>query len=148
MPSLKSHPLADEYLAKTRAFFASRAATWNSKFGDDMPKYAAAISQAAIPDGGLAVDVGCGTGRALPPLRRAVGPDGTVIAVDVTPEMLHEARPASLKTRAALVLADARSLPSATRRPTPCSPRAWSAICPTPKPGSVSSHESSAPAAS
>lgn len=76
-----------------------------------MPKYAAAISQAGIPGGGLAIDVGCGTGRALRPLRHAVGPDGTVIAIDVTPEMLSEAQQASLEARAALVLADARRLP-------------------------------------
>ena len=36
---------------------------------------------------------GCGTGRALPlSLRQAVGPHGTVIAADLTPEMLRHAR--------------------------------------------------------
>ena len=57
--------------------------------------------------------MGCGTGRALPPLRQAVGPSGTVIAVDVTPEMLSQAGPASLEASATRVLADARSLPFA-----------------------------------
>jgi ubiquinone/menaquinone biosynthesis C-methylase UbiE len=61
----------------------------------------------------VVIDVGCGTGRALPALRRAVGPDGAVIAADVTPEMLAEARPLSMAARAALVLADARRLPFA-----------------------------------
>jgi SAM-dependent methyltransferase len=102
------------YLTETRAFFACRAATWDTKFGDDQPRYAAAIAQAGIPVGGVVIDLGCGTGRALAPLRRAVGPDGTVIAIDVTPEMLSQARPASLEASAALVLADARSLPLAS----------------------------------
>jgi len=101
------------YLAETRAFFATRAATWDAKFGDDLPAYSAAIAEAAIPSGGVVIDVGCGTGRALPPLRAAVGPDGSVIAVDVTPEMLAVARPASQRADATLVLADARSLPFA-----------------------------------
>jgi SAM-dependent methyltransferase len=101
----------DEYLARTREFFGSRAATWDAKFGDDLPLYAAAISEAGIRDGGLAVDVGCGNGRALSALRGAVGAHGTVIGLDVTPEMLGEARTASLEARAALVLADARRVP-------------------------------------
>ena len=31
------------YLPETRAFFACRAATWDTKFGDDLPAYAAAV---------------------------------------------------------------------------------------------------------
>ena len=62
---------------------------------------------------GVVVDVGCGTGRALPALRQAVGSDGAVIAADLTPEMLAQARPQAAAARAALVLADARTLPFA-----------------------------------
>jgi SAM-dependent methyltransferase len=101
------------YLTETRAFFACRAATWNTKFGDDLPAYRAAVAEAGLRRDGTVIDVGCGTGRALPPLRTAVGPAGTVIALDITPEMLHAARPASAVARAALVLADARALPVA-----------------------------------
>jgi ubiquinone/menaquinone biosynthesis C-methylase UbiE len=39
----------------------------------------------------VVIEVGCGTGRALAALRQAVGPHGTVIAVDLTPEMLRHA---------------------------------------------------------
>ena len=101
------------YLTETRAFFACRAATWDTKFGDDQPAYAAAISAAGLRRGGVALDIGCGSGRALAPLRQAVGTDGCVIALDLTPEMLAVARPASITARAALVLADARLLPFA-----------------------------------
>ena len=71
-----------------------------------MPSYAAAVAQAGIRKGGVVIDVGCGTGRALPPLRQAVGPSGTVVALDVTPEMLSQAGPASLEASATRVLAD------------------------------------------
>jgi len=101
----------DWYLAQTQAFFGCRAATWDTKFGDDLPAYRAAVARAGIRRDGVAVDVGCGTGRALPPLRDAVGPAGAVIALDVTPEMLAAARQKAAAAGAALVLADARALP-------------------------------------
>ena len=111
-----SAPLATRgswYLTETRAFFANRASTWDAKFGDDLPAYCAAVAEAGIRHGGVAVDVGCGTGRALPPLRTAVGPSGAVIALDITPEMLNVARPTATLASASLVLGDARALPFA-----------------------------------
>jgi SAM-dependent methyltransferase len=99
------------YLTETRAFFACRAATWDAKFGDDLPAYCAAVAEAGVRRGGVVIDVGCGTGRALPPLRMEVGPSGAVMALDITPEMLEAARPAATLAGAALVLADARALP-------------------------------------
>jgi SAM-dependent methyltransferase len=102
------------YIAETRAFFSVRAATWDTKFGDDGPAYAAAVAEAGIREGGTAIDVGCGTGRALPALRQAVGADGAVIAVDLTPEMLRCAQSRGRVARAALVLADASRLPVGT----------------------------------
>jgi SAM-dependent methyltransferase len=101
------------YLTETRAFFGPRAATWDTKFGDDLPAYAAAIAEAGVKADGVVIDVGCGTGRALPALRQAVGPDGAVIAADLTPAMLDRARTQATAARAALVLADARRLPFA-----------------------------------
>jgi SAM-dependent methyltransferase len=101
------------YLTETRAFFSPRAATWDTKFGDDMPAYAAAVARAGIRRGGVVIDVGCGTGRALPALRQAVGPHGSVIAADLTPAMLAKACAQATAARAALVLADARTLPFA-----------------------------------
>ncbi|MGI5326005.1 class I SAM-dependent methyltransferase [Actinomadura nitritigenes] len=106
----------DWFVTETRAFFSPRAATWDAKFGDDMPAYAAAVDEAAIAVGARVVDVGCGTGRALPALRRAVGPAGRVIGVDLTPQMLHAARDADRARDAVLMLADARRLPFADAR--------------------------------
>jgi len=55
--------------------------------------------------------VGCGTGRALPGLRDAVGDTGVVIGLDLTPQMLAGARAQDRARFAGLVLADARRLP-------------------------------------
>jgi SAM-dependent methyltransferase len=99
------------YVAETRAFFAPRAAGWDTKFGDDLPAYTAAVVEAGIAPGAVALDVGCGTGRALPALREAVGPTGTVLGVDLTPQMLSTAAGQGRHRGAQLFLGDARQLP-------------------------------------
>jgi SAM-dependent methyltransferase len=99
------------YVTEGRAFFTVRAATWDTKFGDDLPAYAQAVAQAGLLYGGVVLDVGCGTGRALPALRQAVGPDGAVIGLDLTPQMLAVAGPRAAAAHATLLLGDARHLP-------------------------------------
>ncbi len=99
------------YRTESRAFFATRAATWDVKFGSDLPAYASAIAESGLVVGGTAVDVGCGTGRALPALRAAVGPAGTVLGADHTPQMLAEASVRARQNGAFLMLADVRQLP-------------------------------------
>ncbi|MEV6206426.1 class I SAM-dependent methyltransferase [Kitasatospora sp. NPDC051914] len=94
---------------RTREFFGERAAGWDAKFPDDGPRYAAAVAEIAPGEGAFVIDAGCGIGRALPLLREAVGPRGTVLGVDLTPEML--ARAARHRAYAALVLADCAALP-------------------------------------
>ena len=106
------HPADRLYLDETRAFFASRAFRWNDRFGDDRPAYEQAIRESDVPRGATVVDVGCGTGRALPAMRDAVGDGGIVIGIDLTPEMLTVASLQST-SQFQLLLADARRLPLA-----------------------------------
>ncbi|NKQ53957.1 methyltransferase domain-containing protein [Amycolatopsis sp. K13G38] len=103
-------------IAATRAFFGPRAAGWEVRFPDDAPAYRRAVADLAPPVGGAVADVGCGTGRALPELRAAVGSGGVVLGVDVTVEMLAEAAALGRGEVAALVLADALHLPVGTGR--------------------------------
>jgi SAM-dependent methyltransferase len=100
--------------AHTRGFFGPRAAGWEARFPDDGPAYARAVAELDPPPGGAVLDAACGTGRALPALRAAVGPAGRVVAVDLTPEMLAEARRLGRDRAAALVEADVLALPLAT----------------------------------
>ena len=101
------------YVTESRAFFAARAMTWDTKFGDDIPAYAAAVAEAGIQTGATVLDAGCGTGRALPALASAVGPTGAVVGLDLTPQMLAVAKEKGRAEHAALVLADASRLPLA-----------------------------------
>jgi SAM-dependent methyltransferase len=98
-------------LARTRAFFGPRAAGWETRFPGDGPAYQAAVDALGLGQGGRALDAGCGTGRALPMLRAAVGPAGTVVGVDLTPEMLATAAAYGRLAHATLVMADAGRLP-------------------------------------
>jgi ubiquinone/menaquinone biosynthesis C-methylase UbiE len=98
-------------LRATAEFFGERAAGWDVKFGDDLPAYHAAVRRAGYPVSSLVADVGCGTGRALPALREAVGAAGGVLAVEATLEMLLEVRRSGRDRHAHLLLADALHLP-------------------------------------
>jgi SAM-dependent methyltransferase len=98
-------------LTATEEFFGPKAAGWEKRFPDDGPAYRQAIAELAPPAGGVAVDAGCGTGRALPALREAVGPSGVVIGVDVTAAMLAEAVRLGRHRAGALVRADTDQLP-------------------------------------
>src|SRR5262245_55510618 len=98
-------------LRETQQFFAERAATWDERFPDDGPAYARAAADLAPPVGGTLLDLGCGTARALRPLRAQLGPEGVVIALDATWEMLRAASEAGRQQFGDLVAADALSLP-------------------------------------
>jgi SAM-dependent methyltransferase len=100
--------------AHTRGFFGPRAAGWEDRFPDDGPAYDRAVAELGPPPGAAVLDAACGTGRALPALRAAVGPAGRVVAVDLTPEMLAEARRLGRDRIAALVEADVLALPLAS----------------------------------
>ncbi|WP_246040720.1 methyltransferase domain-containing protein [Streptomyces cadmiisoli] len=91
----------------TRTYFIPRAATWED--AADNPAYAAAVARMGLRPGLRALNVGCGSGRALPALRAEVGERGLVLGVDVTPAMLTAG--AAHARHARLLLADAGRLP-------------------------------------
>ncbi|MFE9370036.1 class I SAM-dependent methyltransferase [Streptomyces sp. NPDC006711] len=103
--------MAEDHHTHVQEFFAARAADWDRRFPDDGPAYAAAVAELGLAHGDAVLDAGCGTGRALTPLRTAVGPRGTVIGVDLTPEMIAEAASAGRDQYAALLRADVARLP-------------------------------------
>ncbi|MGW1031329.1 class I SAM-dependent methyltransferase [Streptomyces antibioticus] len=92
-------------------FFTARAADWDSRFPDDGPAYAAAVADVGLRAGDRVLDAGCGTGRALTPLRAAVGPTGVVVGLDLTPAMLEAAVRAGRDREGRLLLGDVAALP-------------------------------------
>ena len=51
-----------------------------------------AISRLSLKSGDIVIDIGCGTGLNFPYLYQAVGQEGKIIGVDLSGEMLTEAR--------------------------------------------------------
>ncbi|MFI5760891.1 class I SAM-dependent methyltransferase [Streptomyces sp. NPDC051563] len=95
----------------TRTFFTPRAAAWEERFAYQTPAYEAAVARMRLRPGQRALDLGCGSGRALPALRALVGDTGTVIGIDVTHAMLTAAARAGHGGPARLLLADCGRLP-------------------------------------
>jgi demethylmenaquinone methyltransferase/2-methoxy-6-polyprenyl-1,4-benzoquinol methylase len=51
-----------------------------------------AVRKMALSRGDWVLEIGCGTGRNFSYLRQAVGPEGRIYGVDISPGMLHKAR--------------------------------------------------------
>jgi len=64
-------------------------ARWTPRVGSLRARAADALE---LAPGDTVVDMGCGTGANLPYLRERVGPEGTVVGIDVTGPMLARAR--------------------------------------------------------
>ncbi|MFD9723421.1 class I SAM-dependent methyltransferase [Streptomyces sp. NPDC059072] len=94
-----------------REFFGARAAGWDGKFPEDGAAFRAAVADFGLRPGDRVLDAGCGTGRALSALRAAVGPAGTVLGADLTPQMLAAAQRAGRAAEGTLLLADVARLP-------------------------------------
>ncbi|MFF1920023.1 class I SAM-dependent methyltransferase [Streptomyces sp. NPDC058221] len=106
--------MADDH-THVQEFFTARAADWDTRFPDDGPAFDAAVSALGLHAGDCVLDAGCGTGRALPALRAAVGPGGTVLGADLTAAMLDSAVRAGRDRSGLLIQADAARLPLRAR---------------------------------
>ncbi len=73
-----------------------------------------AIRALDLPHGATVVDIGCGTGLNFPFLQQIIGPQGTIIGVDLTGAMLEQAQHRIIKhrwTNVELVQCDAAAFP-------------------------------------
>ena len=83
-------PLPDRDAALKQ--YRQRAAVYDLELALFEPIRRRAIALLDPQRGETVLDVGCGTGLSLSALRRAVGPQGRVIGIEQSPEMLDRAR--------------------------------------------------------
>ena len=98
-------------LVQTREFFTSRAAGWEDRHPDDDVLFNWAVNQLKLSPGDVAIDAGCGSGRALASMRAAVGPQGAVLGIDATPAMLCEASRLGRQAISVCAVGDVGALP-------------------------------------
>ncbi len=78
--------------AKVQKYYAWRAANYDAGARFEVEHHAEALQMAAIQAGQRVLDVACGTGRGTVGLAQAVGPIGRVDALDLSEQMLDQAR--------------------------------------------------------
>jgi len=74
-----------------KTFFNNLAADWDNMPQPDQRKLAHIAARLQLHAGQAVLDVGTGTGVMLPFLREGIGPDGTLIAVDIADKMIARA---------------------------------------------------------
>ncbi|MEA3493125.1 MAG: class I SAM-dependent methyltransferase [Candidatus Margulisiibacteriota bacterium] len=76
-----------------REFFDKHAENWDENITvTDTSKIDYILKMADIRTGEMVLDIGCGTGVILPNLKKMVGKQGRVTALDISPKMLARAR--------------------------------------------------------
>lgn len=100
---------------KVKKYYHWRAGNYDAGSSFEVEHHLEAIQRAEIQEGTLILDVACGTGRATLDLARAVGVSGQVDALDLSDDMLGQARTklerANLSQRVIFKQGNARALP-------------------------------------
>jgi precorrin-6B methylase 2 len=73
------------------AQYRSRVPVYDFEIASVEPIRRRAIARLALKPGEVAIDAGCGTGLSLTYLTAAVGPDGAVIGIEQSPDMIAQA---------------------------------------------------------
>jgi ubiquinone/menaquinone biosynthesis C-methylase UbiE len=98
--------------AETREFFNRLAEEWDSRIRPDfVDRLREILAELPLREGASVLDVGTGTGIALPFLLGRVGVSGSVTAVDLSERMLEVARSKLSAPNLHYVRADVASLP-------------------------------------
>ena len=74
------------------AMYRRRASIYDAELALFEPMRRAAIAKLGLRAGDTVFDVGCGTGLSFAALAEAVGPSGTVVGIEQSPDMLARAR--------------------------------------------------------
>jgi ubiquinone/menaquinone biosynthesis C-methylase UbiE len=96
-----------------KSFFDDAASDWDELLSRDMraDKLRYVVDRFAIREGDAILDVGTGTGVLLPFLGKAVGPGGTLVAIDFSFKMLTAAASHGFDVQPAFLTAGVAAIP-------------------------------------
>jgi ubiquinone/menaquinone biosynthesis C-methylase UbiE len=96
-----------------KSFFDSAASTWDQLLKSDLRagKLVEMVEGFGIREGDMILDVGTGTGVLLPLLGKATGPQGMLVAIDYSFNMLEAAASHSFEIRPAFFNAGVGAIP-------------------------------------
>lgn len=77
---------------RAREIYRSLAEPYDRSVGAAQGVRREAIARLGLRRGDVVLDVACGTGLSFPLLEEGVGPEGRIIGIDLSPEMLAKAR--------------------------------------------------------
>jgi SAM-dependent methyltransferase len=92
MPTADDERVDQAHLERSRQVWDRRSDSYGRSEADFAPMRETAIDHLELQPGDTILDVGCGPGVNLGSLRDAVGPEGRVVALDYSPEMVERAR--------------------------------------------------------
>lgn len=94
-------------------FFDERAEKWEETCYPDTVRERLwpVVAGFGLPIGGRVLDMGTGPGTLIPYLRRAIGPEGRIMAFDAAPGMVEVARFKCVDGRTEVVCASAMDMP-------------------------------------
>ncbi|HUU29303.1 MAG TPA: methyltransferase domain-containing protein [archaeon] len=106
----------DRHFEKSRGkqrFFDHHAAGWDKDNDDQTEHIRALVKEMGLRPGDTVIEPGCGTGIVSSMLLEDLGERGCLLGVDISRQMLEEAKAKSFGTRASFQHADAAHLPFA-----------------------------------
>lgn len=93
-------------------FFDQHAKEWDfTRHPEEDVRLERVVMLAEVQPGCAVLDVGTGTGVLIPHLLRAVGPNGRIVALDLSREMLNSARLKGFPCNVMLIEADVHDIP-------------------------------------
>lgn len=94
-----------------RQYFDQHAEKWDTYQKPDESKLRRVVSSASIEVGNRVLDVGTGTGILLPLLVKSLGRTGSIVALDISLEMLKRAQAKGISDKISYVQADVKDTP-------------------------------------
>lgn len=92
MPGVSSAVAPEPDRAEAIEQYRSRVSVYDLEIALSEPIRRRAIARLGLTRGEIVLDLGCGTGLSFPHIENYVGPQGAIIAVEQSPDMIAKAR--------------------------------------------------------